>query len=276
MRCCSLALGVFAVSFLGCGIAICQESYSGGLTEEEFDILAASEGYQAMIKLPPLAADSAEEEQKLAEMVEMAKAARENFVTDEIDPNEFYDVVVQAGHIPRRKGATGSTGKLIVEQQGNALVAELLRPMLEEQGISFAIIDADSFESGTTIDGTHYIKTQIFLSLHLDGSEKPCASSASLGYNDRTIENGRQNMQLLGVGLAIALDLKAKDFMRDNFTRNLSHYGDYGKVDSQIAEGILEMSELSCPDDEEDFLLAAEAIAENIDTAITFMLKEKK
>ncbi|MEM9128209.1 MAG: N-acetylmuramoyl-L-alanine amidase [Pseudomonadota bacterium] len=270
-----IASSVFAIGLMCSTQALSQEENSGGLSETEFNALTASEGYQAMIKLAPLAADSPEEEEKLSEMIQMAKAARENFVTDIIDPNEIYDVVIQAGHVPRRKGATGSTGQHIVEQEGNALIAELLRPMLEAQQMNFRIIDADSFEKGPKVDGTHYIKTNIFLSLHLDGSRKPCASSASLGYNDRTIENGRQNMQLLGFGLAIALDLKAQDFMRDNFTKNLSHYGDYGKIDSKIAEGILEMSELSCPDDEKNFLLSAEIIAKNIDTAISFMLKEK-
>ena len=78
------------------------------------------------------------------------------------------------------------------------------------------------------------------------------------------------------MALAIAINANAKDFMRDNFTTNLSHFPEYKRSDSKIAEGVVEMSELTCPDDEKAFLLAADTIARNISTAISFMLKEKK
>ena len=181
------AMAVLMTAFFGMQAFAFAES-GGGLTDEEFAALEQSEGFKAMQVSPPLAANS----ENLDKWVINAKSAKLNFVTDVISSKTTYDVIIQGGHLKRTKGYTGTTGALITEQEGTALVASLLRPLLEEQGIRYAIIDADSHKSGSTIDGTNFFKTQIFVSLHLDGSKKPCASSASLGYNQ---ELGKQSMQ---------------------------------------------------------------------------------
>lgn len=240
----------------------------GGLTAEEFAMLENSDGYKLLGKNNTLAANGA----NLKKWANKAKQAKLNLKPQKVDRNKHYQVVLQVGHFPRKKGATGSQGKLINEQEGASLIAELLAAQLTELGIDFVLIGADDweYENGVKQKGT-LVKTDIFLSLHLDGSKKPCASSASLGYNPKF---GKASMQLFGAGLAIALDYNAADFMRDNFTKNLSHYGDYGKSNSQIAEGIVELSELSCSTQEKDFLLSAQDIANNLAVAFTFALKK--
>ena len=239
-----------------------------GLTVEEFSQLEQSEGYAALGRQASLSATAA----NLQRMIEQAKDAKANFTSDKVDRDHHYQVVLQVGHIGRTSGATGSTGALIEEQQGAALIAELVSARLTTAGVDHIVIDADSWEydNGVRPNGT-LVKTDIFLSLHMDGSKKPCASAPSLGYNPKF---GKESMQLFGAGLAIALDLNAADFMRDNFTANLSHYGDYGRSNSQIAEGIVELTEVTCRTDEEKFLLNAEAIADNLAVAFSFALKD--
>lgn len=243
-----------------------------GLNAEEFSNLSASDGFKALQSPNKLAATP----DNLNPWIEKAKQAKTSLtVATSVDQKIHHSVVLQVGHLGRTKGSTGSTGKYITEQEGASLIVQMLSDELADRNVEHIVLDADSYEfkDGKKLPKGILFKTDLFLSFHLDGSNKPCASSASLGYNPKF---GKLSMQLLGAALAIALDINAENFMRDNFTKNLSHYQDYGRSNSQIAEGIVELSELSCATQEERFLLNSETIAKNFAIAITFMLKEAK
>ena len=238
-----------------------------GLTEEEFAVLVARPEVRAMKSPAVFVLNINQAEQASSKM----KAAKKSFIEDTIDNAVKYDVIIQVGHFPRIRGATGSEGTYIAEQDGTAYVATQIRGLLSETDYKFAVIGADAYKTGEKIDAQHFFRTKLFISLHLDGSSTPCASSASLGYNPAF---GRDQMQLFGVGLAIALGLNAREFMDDNFTPNLSHFYSYRHSNSELAEGIVEMGELSCPEQEIKFLVGADQIAANLFTAIGFALKE--
>lgn len=173
-----------------------------------------------------------------------------------------YDVVIQVGHYPRTTGATGGQGKRVNEQEASAWVAEMLSSKLRAAKLNAIVIPADNFRDG--------LRTRAFIALHTDASNVACKVGPSLGYGNSTNKAG---MNTLAVAVAISLGIPPEKFMRDNYTKNLSGYYAYKRIDASDYEGVLEMIELTCPEQEDMFLGNASTLADNLATAIQISLR---
>lgn len=262
-----LCILLIVASLVGC--ASQSQPESGTFQYDDYQAIVASEGYSLLKKPQTLAFTSADVE-NAAKKLKM-KAANIEF--SDIDKSKSYDVVLQAGHYGRTRGSTGTSGKHLTEQEAAGAVASELKDALIDLGLSVALIDADSYKSGQKRDNQHYFKTKLFLSFHLDGSTTPCASGPSIGYNPKF---GGEKMELIAVAVAISMEQNALDFMRNNFTTNLSHFYSYKHSDSSIAEGILELGELTCSQDEMTFLKNFDVLIDNLEVGITFALGLRK
>ena len=78
---------------------------------------------------------------------------------------------------------------------------------------------------------------------------------------------------MLAVAVAVSLAIEPRKFMADNYTKNLSGYYAYSRVSSSDFEGVLEMIELSCPDQERKLLVSGPILAENLRVAIQLALR---
>lgn len=256
-----------AAGFASIALLSCTFVSSSGLSDGEIDALLASD-LAAQLK----GANSLGfTELDPAEAAKDAKAAFAAVELTAIDQKKRYPVILQIGHYPRQPGSgkTGTTGVRINEQEGAAWVVKLVSERLAELNIEHAIIGADEFKKYPKLNETDHFRAEIFLSFHFDGAEPQCAVGPSLGYNPAL---GKLSMQNIGVAVAIGLGLNARDFMKDNYTDNLKNFYGYGDVDSTRAEGLIELSELSCSSDEARFLRNGPVVADNIATALTFML----
>jgi hypothetical protein len=116
-------------------------------------------------------------------------------------------VVIQRGHVPRRTGATGTTGEQAFAIDAAARAALHVRRI----GHQSRIINADVADSEYRGD--------MFVAIHYDGSTNPTASGASVGY--QTPE-----------GAALARTWKrhytangwTRAYKPDNYTRALAGY----------------------------------------------------
>ena len=80
-------------------------------------------------------------------------------------------------------------------------------------------------------------------------------------------------MHGIALALAITLGLDAEKFMRDNYTADEAGYYAFKSVQTDNFKGLLEMSELTCPDQEGKLLTSAATLAANLATAIQFGLR---
>lgn len=233
-------------------------STEAAATAEEIAELMASDVATALTPPTTLAFEPAE----LEFWAGKAKVAHETLKAQQGDTGTEYDVIIQAGHYNRKTGKTGGTGKYVTEQQVAAFVAQSVRQQLSNTDIRLLIIDADNFSKP--------LKTKIFLSLHTDSSANPCSVGPSVG-----IAGGsdRKGMHSIALALAITLGIDPEEFMKDNYTTNLSGYYAYKRVSSSYIEGVLEMSELSCPLQEDNLLGNAAQLSRNLSTAIKFSLR---
>ena len=165
-------------------------------------------------------------------------------------PSAVYDVIIQPGHYGRTKGSTGSQGANVSEQQIAASISARLASRLKELGYDVLVIAADDFSKPLT--------SYVFLAIHADGSDNPCASAPSLGYDDGSDLLG---MHLVAYALGTSLGYHYSDFMKDNFTVNLTDYYAYKHMKTRVFEGVLEIGELTCP--------AEDNIAYALDSAVT-------
>ncbi|RXT51158.1 hypothetical protein B6S44_21345 [Bosea sp. Tri-44] len=196
-----------------------------------------------------------------------AKAAHSAAPVEQGDLAKTYDIIIQLGHYPRKQGRTGGQGKFVNEQQMAALVGVGLYRKLQElkfQGktISTLLVSADDYTKG--------LKSKIFLSLHTDASVTPCSLGPSVGYQGDKDEKG---MHGIALALAITLGKDAERFMRDSYTRALQEYYAYRRFNVSLFKGVLEMSELTCPDDEKNLLLKASQLSTNIAYAVQWALR---
>lgn len=147
-----------------------------------------------------------------------------------------YDVLISAGHEGRPASCAhfkhtcnlGTEG----ERRFNPIVADAATAVLRGRGFTVAREPAD-------FAGAYDVKAAIFI--HFDGIAKPCTSGASIGYHTEASKP--------------AADLWRKEygavfpfrFMPDNFTRNLSDYYGFRQVHAQDGALVLELGELTCP-----------------------------
>lgn len=183
------------------------------------------------------------------------------------DAAQNYDVIIQIGHYPRTKGRTGGQGKYVNEQQMAALVSvgivqQLASAKVNGKPISALLIGADDFTKG--------LKSRIFLALHTDSAARPCSVGPSVGYQKVGDAKG---MHGIALALAITLDISPSKFMADNYTEGLKNYYSYSQFKTTDFIGLLEMSELTCPAQEEALLTRAAVLSKNLATAIEFALR---
>jgi hypothetical protein len=90
-------------------------------------------------------------------------------------------VVVQMGHVPRTKGATGTSGHRGSEQEFARQVGVRLAERLDRQGRTVYLIGADD----------PIPKSDVFVALHQDGSANPKARGASIGFPPSSKESAQ-------------------------------------------------------------------------------------
>lgn len=210
-------------------------------------------------------------EQLIAAAADRAKRIHDRTSVRSGDTKQNYDLILQIGHFKRKTGKTGGSGRLVSEQQIAALVGvELLEKLASVRNdgadIKTLLIGADNITPG--------LKTRIFLALHTDAAENSCAVGPSVGYHNKGDAKGMH-----GIAVALACTLRLKDaaqFMRDNYTKNLSDYYAYSQIDSEQFEGVLEMSELTCPSQENLLLERVDDLTTNLAVAIQFALRGSK
>lgn len=174
---------------------------------------------------------------------------------------ETYDIILQAGHYKRQRGATGTNGKLVSEQQLAAYLVRRIAEALAQQGkLKVLTLAADEYAP--------QLKGKMFLAIHADGSEKPCSTGPSLSYQKN---NSTLAMHAVGWALSQALGYQYDQFRKDGFTANAAHYYMFGRVDAPVMKGLLEVGELTCPDMEQRLVAGADAIASNVAKALMFV-----
>jgi len=182
------------------------------------------------------------------------------------DPSKKYNIVLQPGHYLRTPGPgkkLGTSGKLVTEQQLTAFitanVAETLIDGDKDKKLNILVISADDYDRP--------LSTDIFLSIHADGSTKPCTTGPSLGYSS---DSSLLGMHALAFALAASLGQTYDDFEEDNFTTNLSGY--YAlksmKLPPKGFAGVLEVGELTCPEKEKALIANSLLIAKNVSVAL--------
>jgi hypothetical protein len=170
--------------------------------------------------------------------------------------------VLQPGHYPRTVGFTGGQGTYVSEQEIAARVTDELANESRKRGLSVAVIPADDFNKP--------LQSRIFLTLHTDASRFPCSVGPSLGYSN---DGDAAGMHGIAVALALTLGVDPEKFMRDNYTANLRGYYAFSSLNTKQFKGVLEMSELTCPAQEEILLSRADLLAKNLAIAIVFALR---
>lgn len=183
-------------------------------------------------------------------------------VTNKGDPTAQYDVILQAGHYHRKKGATGAQGANVSEMQLSAyIVSGIAKELAKSNALKVLVVPADGYESG--------LNAKIFLAVHADGSVKPCSTGPSLSYQK---SSSTLAMHAIGWGLSQALGYKYEDFRKDGFTVDAAHYYMYSKVGAPVMKGLLEIGEVTCPKEESRLIVGADGIAVNVARAISFVL----
>ncbi|MBC5815593.1 MAG: hypothetical protein GIW97_03535 [Candidatus Eremiobacteraeota bacterium] len=148
------------------------------------------------------------------------------------------DVLISAGHEGRpascvhflkHKCNLGTAG----ERELTPRVADEATRVLRADGISVIREPAD-------FDGTFAVKDALFI--HFDGNTNRCGSGASIGYH-------REQDEAAALAWRSFYTQSWKfRFQPDNFTDNLSNYYGFRQVDASDAALVLEMGELTCPE----------------------------
>jgi len=147
------------------------------------------------------------------------------------------DVLISAGHegrpascvhFPKHKCNLGTAG----ERELTPLVADDATRVLRGDGFTVIRKPAD-------FDGTFAVKDAVFI--HFDGNTTRCASGASIGYHRE------QDEAAAGAWRSLYTRSWRFRFQPDNFTDNLSDYYGFRQVDASDAALVLELGELTCP-----------------------------
>ena len=141
-------------------------------------------------------------------------------------------VLIQAGHEGRKVGNTGSINGNIKEVDWNIILADRIAKNLEKKGINFTRVGAD----------IPYTNAKIAISIHFDGSNKKCSTGASIGYENyhHQAEKTAQHWK------KIYQNYFPFKWHRDNYTKNLSNYYGFSKVNSEKGFLVLELGEITC------------------------------
>lgn len=174
------------------------------------------------------------------------------------------DVVVQAGHFNRVRGATGAVGSYVTEQEVAGFVGYETVRLLRDAGISAELVDADP-EIDTRFS------TKVFVALHLDASLSPCSTGPSFGY-PRSLSSPSA-IDPVAQSLAVSFDYKVTDFLRDNFSTSLQNYYMFAEIRATELEALIQIGDLSCRPQEVNMISNAALFSRNLTSAIGFLLK---
>ena len=179
------------------------------------------------------------------------------------DASLVYDIILQPGHFLRERccnNKTGShgfvAGRIVYEQDFVAYVGLEVARLLSEDGLRVLVVPADLSPSSGEL------RTKVFLAMHLDGSTKQCTQGSSLGYS----EDGRDFLGAHAIGLALARarGIEYEEFSKDNYAANLRDYYAFDNIQSTVFEAVVELAELSCPEQALEVFDAAPRIVGNI------------
>jgi hypothetical protein len=140
-------------------------------------------------------------------------------------------VLIQAGHVGRTKGNIGSIHNGLVESKWNERVAIRVEDILKKRGISVVRVGAKIPKTTATIA----------VAIHFDGSNKECATGASIGH-DGSLESrilAKHWRREYGAFFPFK-------WHKDNYTRNLSHYYGFSNVTTSKGFLVLELGEITC------------------------------
>ena len=165
-------------------------------------------------------------------------------------------VLIQEGHVGRLTGNIGSVHKGIKEADWNSLVGKEVERILVKKGIDVARVGAKIPVSNAVIA----------VALHFDGSNKPCATGASIGHDGSFASRS----------MARRWKKEYSSFFpfkwhRDNFTENLRDYYGFSRVSATKGFLVLELGEITC-DKQMDWLQPR--LKEVASTIAHFIIKE--
>ena len=141
-------------------------------------------------------------------------------------------VLLQAGHEGRTHGNIGSVQGALKEVNWNTKVTRMVEKELRKHNIDVTRVGAKIPISNT----------RIAIAIHFDGSNRPCSTGASIGYDVNHI-NAKN----------LARDWKRRyrgyfpfKWHHDNFTKNLADYYGFSRVNSEKGFLVLELGEITC------------------------------
>ena len=135
---------------------------------------------------------------------------------------ERLQLVLQAGHVGRTRGATGSVGPLGTEQQFTLKTATYCQKWLTLRGWTCEVIGADE-----AVPDSH-----VFIAIHHDGSSNRDARGPSVGYPSdyrQRSENAAQEWKR-----EFGKHYPGPTFRPDNYTSGLRGYYGYRKTNASI------------------------------------------
>jgi hypothetical protein len=181
-----------------------------------------------------------------------------------------YDVILQPGHYQRTSGGIGTRGKYVSEQALVAYVTNIVASTLRSTGRSVLVISADNYLRPTRL-GSDFngLRSKVFLAIHADGSEPPCAIGPSLGYKDPAVPLA---MHAIGWSLATALGHDYSIFSKTGFTVTKGRYYMFDQVRAPRLTGLLEVGELTCERSERELIANSNLIGVNLGRALDFIL----
>jgi len=141
-------------------------------------------------------------------------------------------VLLQAGHEGRTKGNIGSINGNYREVNWNTLVTKEIEKELKKNNIDVTRVGAN----------IPYANTRVAIAIHFDGATHPCGTGASIGYDSKH----RKSKILAKRWKNIYKDYFPFKWHRDNFTKNLSDYYGFKKVNSEKGFLVLELGEITC------------------------------
>lgn len=183
-----------------------------------------------------------------------------------------YDVILQPGHYQRTSGRTGTQGKYVSEQALVAYMTSIVATNLRRTGESVLVVSADNYlrptHFGADFNG---LRSKIFLAIHADGSDQPCTTGPSVGYQQATTATAR-NIAFVEIGLSDALGYDYSSF-RKNFTANETKYYMFSQVHSARLAGLLEVGELTCDKSERELIMSSHAVGANLARSLDFIFR---
>ncbi|CAA6818262.1 MAG: Unknown protein [uncultured Sulfurovum sp.] len=140
-------------------------------------------------------------------------------------------VLIQAGHVGRITGNIGSIHNGLVESEWNERVAIRVEEILKKNDILVTRVGAKIPKANAVIA----------IAIHFDGSETACLTGASIGH-DASVGS-----KLLAKNWRLEYE-KFFPFKwhSDNFTKNLSEYYGFSKVNTSKGFLVLELGEITC------------------------------